>query len=319
MRHRCVICEASHSGSSPTTCDHCMTVFLSELGKRLADRWLTALALPGLLYVGAIGVAAMLGGGGSLSVGEVMRDTEDELVRAGLSPSDTSSFAIATVLVGALLAAAGCALVAQALGVAVERQCSGSWPSWMRPFGRWLTDRRRRRWDAAQQAFDESRTSDGTTRDELAASRNRIGLARPRRPTWIGDRFDAADLRIWREYGLDLSFCWSRLWLVMPEASRQALQHARNRYAAATVLGGWSVLYTLLVVLWSPAGLVGVAVGLVSWRRARTAAEVLADLVEAAVDIHGRDLASAVGVAIDGGILGPVQGRQITQRLRKSV
>jgi hypothetical protein len=39
-----------------------------------------------------------------------------------------------------------------------------------------------------------------------------------------------------------------------------------------------------------PSAIVGIVVGLVAWRRCRSAAEVYADLVEAAVDVHLDDL-----------------------------
>lgn len=36
-----------------------MNAFLGELGKKLAERWLTLLVLPGLLYITVITVASM--------------------------------------------------------------------------------------------------------------------------------------------------------------------------------------------------------------------------------------------------------------------
>jgi hypothetical protein len=79
------------------------------------------------------------------------------------------------------------------------------------------------------------------------------------------------------------------------------------------------VLYAGLGVLWWPSLLAGVVVGVVAWRRTRAAAEVLADLVEAIVDVHSPDLAKAVGVPIEGNRVVPHVGRQISQRFRKAV
>jgi hypothetical protein len=61
-----------------------------------------------------------------------------------------------------------------------------------------------------------------------------------------------------------------------------------------------------LVVLWS------------GWKRGHEAIDVLASLVEATVDIHGRDLAAALGlITPDLATLEPATGQNVTRRLRK--
>ncbi len=55
------------------------------------------------------------------------------------------------------------------------------------------------------------------------------------------------------------------------------------------MLGGWAVLYGLLGAAWWPSALVGAGTAGVAWWRTRAAAEVWAELVEAAVDVHVED------------------------------
>ena len=46
-----------------------MNAFLGELGRRLAERWVTLLLLPGALFVAAVTVASVLGHGRALDLG----------------------------------------------------------------------------------------------------------------------------------------------------------------------------------------------------------------------------------------------------------
>jgi hypothetical protein len=295
-----------------------MSAFLTELGRRFAERWVSLLVLPGLVYVGALVAAAALGGSRWTWIGAAGGRITSALADAGVPATAAGAVLPVVLLLGASLLGTAAGLVAQAVAGPVERISVGLWPRWADPLARPLVDRRRRRWTAAHDRFT---AADGgsTSRAELAAARNRIALQAPARPTWIGDRLHAADSRIWNEYGLDLSYCWSRLWLVIPDTSRQAVQDCRDRFAAAQLLGAWALLYAALGVLWWPALVAAAAVGLTGWRRGRAAAEALADLVEAVVDIHAPDLANAVGVPIPDNRVAPDLGRQITQRFRKGV
>lgn len=291
-----------------------MTGFLAELGKRLAERWMSLLVLPGLLYVGSFAVAATAAGWRwTLPPGW---RPPTALAGAGVPSSAVSGVLIIGALVALLLASAGVGLIAQALAGGVERFGAGRWPAWLGVPARLLTGWRLRRWHLAQ---DRVVDAGGPERDELIAARNRIGLQPPRRPTWVGDRLAAADARIWQEYQLDLGSCWPRLWLVVPDSSRQAVQEAREQFGAAMLVGAWALLYAVLGVLWWPSALAAIVIGLVGWRRARTGAAVLADLVEATVDVHAVDLATALGVSTTDNRVTPAQGRQITHRLRKGV
>ncbi|MBO0915478.1 hypothetical protein [Streptomyces laculatispora] len=292
-----------------------MNGVLSELGRRLAERLVALLVLPGLLYLGAALSAAALGGARLDEAGRAVRRAVAPITGAVATPSASSWLSVALLLTAVLVAAGASGLAAQAAGAVVDRVWAGPWPDWAERLARPLTDRRARAWDAAD------RLRDGTTGAELdarTARRNRIGLRRPSAPTWMADRLRAADSRIWQEYGLDLTVSWPRLWLVLPDSSRTAVQAARERLTATTLLAGWGVLYALLGLLWWPAVAVGAVIGVTAWRRTRAAFDTLAELVEAVVDVHGPELAAALGVPVSDQRLTPPIGRVLVERFRKS-
>ncbi|MGW2767425.1 hypothetical protein [Streptomyces sp. NPDC001275] len=168
---------------------------------------------------------------------------------------------------------------ARSLGAAVQWLWLGGWGG----TDGWLVQRRRTRWDALQQRYatqllaldagthspeDQGRRTLG----ELAAARNRIALARPLRPTWIGDRFAGVEARVWAEYRVDLSFGWTRLWLVLPEETRAECATARAAFDASGGLAAWGVLYLALGCWWWPAAVIAPTLIVLAWRRGRQTA-----------------------------------------------
>jgi hypothetical protein len=288
--------------------------FLDELGKRLVERWMSLLVLPGLLFLGA-GALGWVASGHRWALPAGWRPAS-ALTDAGIPASAQAGILIVLPLVALVLVSYGIGLIAQALAGGVERFGCGRWPGWLGRLSAGLTHWRLRRWTDAQNLVEQAGAPE---RDRFVAARNRIGLQRPRRPTWVGDRLAAADARIWQWYRLDLTSCWPRLWLVIPDSSRQAVQAGREQFGAAMLVGAWAVLYAVLGVLWWPMVFVGIVIGLVAWRRARTNAAVLADLVESTVDVHAVQLAAALGVPVTDNRVTPSNGEQITERLRKGV
>ena len=216
---------------------------------------------------------------------------------------------VATLLVtaaGLLFGAAVAGLAAAAAGLLV------AW-TWGMTGTAWLSGRlagwRRRRWeraDAEVAAAERELLADLTDTALRArtaraiARREAICLAPAERPTWIGDRLHAADFRVYRSYAIDLATVWPRLWLVLPEATRGELSAVQDRCSSAARLTGWGVLYLLLGVFWWPALIVGAVVLLAARHRARRAVGVYAELVEAAVDLYGRELATHLGLDCTG-------------------
>ena len=93
-----------------------VTTLLSELGKKLADRWLTTLVLPGLLFVAAVVVARLLGHRHALDTARLA--AELDRVTKGVSAKPA---VIALLVVGVLLAATAAGLLTQAVAAGVRR------------------------------------------------------------------------------------------------------------------------------------------------------------------------------------------------------
>lgn len=290
-----------------------MSVFVPELGARLLERWAWMLALPGLLFLAAAATAATLGQSHALDAARL------EAGAAGLARGLARD--PVTWLAAVALAAAAAGLVARAAGAGVERLWYANRPRFLTVP---LADRRRRRWHAADRALcqaerlaTETPAAHAARRAALAQARNRIALCEPARPTWIADRLRGAGVRVRNQYGFDLGFAWPRLWLLLPEPARAELRAARNALAAAAVEVGWSLMWLALGVRWWPAAVAGAAVGADGWLRARAAAAALADLAEAAADLHGGTLAAALGIDRPAGPVTTDVGRAIDERLRK--
>ncbi|MEU7556027.1 hypothetical protein AB0B01_27475 [Streptomyces sp. NPDC044571] len=286
---------------------------LAELGKKIAERWLSLLALPGALWLATLTTAHVLGQRHALDVSRLVRRIDGWASSAtGRSPSG-----LAVVLLAVLLGSAGVGLAAQAVGVAAERlSLAAEWARWpppLRQFARWRVTRRRERWDELVQARDAQ-----TELRRRARARSRItGLPdpdptadpgrsprdptlispeRPARPTWSGDRLHAVELRLNRDCRVDLPTVWPALWLALPDSVRGEITATREALARAMVLGGWGILYVLPAFLWWPSALIACAVVATAWPRARAMTDAYAMLLEGAVRLHALDLARSVGV-----------------------
>ncbi|KUL21384.1 hypothetical protein [Streptomyces regalis] len=287
-----------------------MSTFLSTLAGKAAEKWLALLVLPGLVYVACLGAAAVLGHHDALNAVELQHVID----RSATHSSASSPGAILLTAAAVLAAAALAGLTARALGVAVERLWTV--PDDRGP-ARLLVRHRRRRWLRADQERAEAETRSAIAR--AITRRNAIALELPERPTWIGDRFHAVDERVYRAYDLDLTSAWPRLWLVASDSVRAELGTARDAYGAAARLGGWALLYLPLAVWWWPALPGAAVIALTAWIRGREAAAVLADLVEATVDLHGTLLAQELGLTGERPALTRDTGYDVTVILRKDL
>lgn len=284
---------------------------LNLLGSRAGERWVTALALPGLLFTGLAVVAAVLGQRHWADVGGLARGIDpNPLDQLAATPAGVA-LAIALVLLAAL--AAG--VLAHLLSTLVLAGWEGRWP--LPGAARSATERRRRRWNALQAQFEQALAGGSAAAAErLGRRRNAIALAEPQRPTWLGDQLAAVATRVHAEYGVDLGAAWPRLWLLLTADARQEVRGARAELDSSAVLAGWGLLYLALGIRWWPAALAGAVALLVAWVGARRAAARLAELIESTVDLHVGDLATALGESTDRAVT-PHTGRRITDRLRK--
>jgi hypothetical protein len=265
-----------------------VTTLLADLGRRLADRWLGAVLLPGLLFVAAAGCGLVLRHSSGLDAARLGDRLDGLGERLSSRPAS-----VALLLAGTLLAAGAAGLAAQGLAAAVRRLWVARRPH------RWVAWRRRR-----------ARAARGGG----AGGPDRY---LPARATRIGDRFRLIDERIDAQYGLSVALVWPRLWLLLPETTRPVIRGAHVRYQDSTELTAWGLLTVLLGLIWWPALPVGAGTVVVGHYRGRRSAEALAELVEAAVDTHQRQLAEAVGVALPQGRITPAVGLQINDILNK--
>jgi hypothetical protein len=286
-----------------------VSILLDTLAKRLDERWATLLTAPGLLFAAVAGIAAILGRETWTSwqtinfrVQRVIAWIDHGPVRAVL----------VIVLVGAVALAATTAV--RWLAALVQRAWLAEPPFRVAVGARtWV---RAQRWNRLDKKATDATTD--TKRDRYLARRNAIGLAPPARPTWIGDCMAAADIRIRSEYGLELASAWPRLWLLLPDQVKAEVRTATDSWQRAAEQAAWGLLYLALGVWWWPALAIGACAYFTGWPQGRASIRALAALVEAVVDLHGRDLLIALDpTASTAGRLTPAAGIVITAQLRK--
>ncbi|GAB7186771.1 hypothetical protein ATKI12_6602 [Kitasatospora sp. Ki12] len=298
---------------------------LSELAKKLADRWLSLLVLPGALYLAVAAVAVNLGHQHALDMSQLI----GKITSYAKAPAVTTTGGQVVLLAAVLAGAAAVGIAAQALGALIERLVlAAGWRAWPNPFGdlaeRWVR-RRRQRWGTAHatwhaeyqraKAPDPANRPDPMVRHRAARTRDQIAVERPDRPTWSGDRVHAAALRLERDHHLDLATIWPHLWLALPDMVRSELTTARAALSRATTLAAWAVLYALLVVWWWPAAPLAVVLAATARHRTRTATDTYAQLLEAAARLHATDLAQQLGIDHTGPLTHDL-GRSLTRYLR---
>ncbi|MFF2131678.1 hypothetical protein ACFVW1_41235 [Streptomyces olivochromogenes] len=280
---------------------------LAELGKKLVERWLSLLVLPGAFYLAVAAAARTLGHTHPFDISRLTV----QITAWATAPTARTVGGQVVMLAAVLTGAAAAGLVAQALGSLVERLYLATdwqtWPSWPRQLAGRMTARRQHHWNRVAQEWYRHRTEDaearaqGTRTDPARLRDARIALLRiaseePDRPTWSGDRVHAAAVRLERDYHLDLAALWAHLWLILPETTRAEIVSARQALTRTTALTAWALLYFPLTLWWWPASVITAALALTSWRRTRTAADTYATLLEAAARLHARDLASHFGL-----------------------
>ena len=285
-----------------------MTGFLGEIGQKLADRWAALLAIPGLLYLAAITAAVVLGQRHAVSYPALSRKITIWAASPVLKSAGGAVLIVAAILAGSVIAG----LVTAAGGRYIE--ILWAMPG-RRPPARWLADWRRKRSRDAKAIADNPDATPAQVRKAITQA-DRICLVEAGCPTWTGDRLRACHVRIRRTYGLDLTAAWPRLWLVIPDAARGELGAARDAFSAAARLTAWAILYLALAIWWWPAIPIALVTGTTAIIKGRLATGNLADLIESAVDLHGRELATQLGERTPGPVT-PAMGSRLTTRMRK--
>ena len=292
--------------------------FWEGIGEKLADRW-AAVSVPALIFwLGGL-FSWMLGHGG-------INALDQPAAWIGKHSAVVQAAIILTVL---LLVAATGVVVARLTGPALVFM-EGYWPRPLQPLRDWLTGRVSRKAASANERFQElaGLVDDGKAtdrqRDEYARidhKLRRLPTGRRLLPTRTGNTLRASETRPIDKYGLDAVALWPHLWLLMPDATLSELAAARKSLDAAVSACVWGLLFVVFTPLtwWAlPAGLLVAATAAWVWVPAR--AEVFADLVEAAFDLHRSTLYQKLRWPLPGN---PAEertsGRRLTQYLMRGL
>ncbi|MFD4244040.1 hypothetical protein ACFWP3_20935 [Streptomyces sp. NPDC058525] len=298
--------------------------FLSELGKRLAERWFSVLVLPGALYLALAVVAHTLGHNRPFDLPFLI----DRITAWASTPAAGTLGGQIMSLVAVLAGSAAVGLVARSLSALVERATlAADWRDWPSPLRRYvsrLVRRRQESWTTRAAAWHQLRRDalDGAVRGERTDSSerhaayramSRISAERPDRPTWCGDRLHAAAIRLERDFHLQLDVVWPHVWLILPDSARSEITAAGQGINRATARTAWAVLCLVLALVWWPAAAVAAVLFLSGHRGCRAATDLYALLLESAAQLHIRDLAERLG--LDGTGTPEETGERVTRML----
>jgi hypothetical protein len=293
-----------------------MTELLTDIGRKLGERWLPLIVLPGILYIAAFFMAVILGNAHPFEFSLIAR----KLVEWKNSGRLTSPSAALLIAVG-LLASAFAGLAAKSLGEALERcWLAEHWQSWVAParaIARRRVQTRTEHWKASranylqvlhkvseEYAREYARVGQISTSNldlaEVYFRVERVSKLEPTRPTWAGDRVSAVALTMWDRFGLDVPTIWPFLFLIIPEERRKALSSAQERYQDAIRLAAWAGLYILVAVFWWPGLIIVLAALAASLFRVRSSVEEYCVLLEAAIILHTPELVRTLGLPLPG-------------------
>lgn len=262
--------------------------FWDALGGKLADRWMT-LGGPALVFWVGASLAWSRGRGGFDSLSIPARWLEGLPLGAQ----------VAALAVGIGVVAAS-AIAVERVTTPALKLMEGYWPALLRPLAEHRAERFRKeatrlieRSIALEAALRSVRAHPhDVVRDEkeyaeVTTALRRLPARAPYLPTAIGNTMRAAERRPEDKYGLNAVMVWAHLWLVMPETTRSEVKSSRAALDGTVAACCWGVLFTVFSVwtLWAlPVGLGVAALAGFVWVPSR--AQVFADLVEAAFDLH---------------------------------
>ena len=262
---------------------------LTELQKRVSDRWLYRLLLPATLFT----VAAVVGGGqlGQRHWNDVGR-ARANIAKALRIGSGVTAGTVALLIVLAVAAAAVALAIHLATG-AVTVLVVGEWPRSLSRINSVLTAKRVRRWEKAAKEWARSSNPPTAGGSAQPASRRylRIALYKPTCPTWSGDRLAAAEKRAAAGTGIDIATSWTALLLVVPESIRTALRSTSSDFDGACEAMSWGIASMVLGLWWWPSAVAGLALSFAAWRWIRITVTALCETIEAVVSMHVGTLA----------------------------
>lgn len=265
--------------------------FLESVGSKVAEQWIATLLTPAFIF--------WAGGAGA-----VIKHFSWATVFAWLT-QQTEPVQIA-LLIAAFCTVTVSAFIVQRFELTVLRFLEGYWPPRLWPLRHLRlrltmqevkrSQRISDRWQALSLVPVAQRNTN--QRDELAYldwQQHSFPLPEEIMPTRLGNILCAAERRPLQKYGLDATVCWSRLWLLLPDAVKQELKTARSKLNDAARAWLWSMLFMIwgIWIWWLiPAAIISVLFAYYQW--AISAAINYGDLIEATFDLYRHLLYDAI-------------------------
>ena len=257
--------------------------FWENLGKELAGRWASQTLGPML---------AFWGGGILAWIWHTNRDWQQ--LEKQLAVIDTPAAYVA-LAVGGLFVLAASSTIMNWLQLPTLRLLEGYWPWPLRRLRFGLArlrakslEKKENRWQELADIAPEKRTPE----QQSEYVRLDAELARypvdPRHllPTTLGNILRSAEEYPQVRYGLGMSVCWPRLWLVIPKETQETLAQTRQWLDSATRLFAWGVLFAVWTIWAWWAILAALTAAVVAYWAMLQAAGTYGDLLRSTFDLY---------------------------------
>lgn len=259
--------------------------FWEAAGEKLADRWVSVSTSALIFWLG--GLLTWMWSHGGFSALRKVADWADK----------QSALTQLVALLAALISIAASGVIIQRFASPALRLIEGYWPAPLDRIRRRRTGTIRAKAKHMEDRFQkladpvlDTKTATTEQRSEfvnLDQKLRRLPADGDYLPTRTGNILRAGERRPKEKYGLDAVVLWPRLWLLLPADTRTELSQARASLDTAVGAVIWALLFLGFTFLawWAVPIAIGIIlVMILYWIPDR--AEVFADLLEAAFDVH---------------------------------
>lgn len=299
--------------------------FWEGLGSGLADRFLSRLFTPALLFWATGAVAWLFS---SLGL-EGARQGVTLLGQAAGALVGLSGTLQLAALIGAAFLLIASALAAEQLTLPLLRVLEGYY--WPPRLAARVRDRHRRRRELMRERWKAlvGQAAHGELQPELAMELADLeeGLRRVPEsaqlvmPTRLGNILRAAEERPCVKYGLDVAVTWPMLWLLLDKDTREEVANARSALNGSVTLLLWAVLSLVWVPLaWWVAPIAAAVALAVYYVPVLSSAQVYGDLMGSVFDLRRTCLYDALRWPLPATPAGEqVDGRALTMYLWRGI